>query len=413
MIALNLLSLNAADTSSLSNQLPGSAQSIISSSSTLQDFTAILTEMVGSAAPITLADATANPINSVSLLQNSALQSSTQLQNPCPLASDNVQAPAQLTNPSEPTSTGEDVLGGATSKDALGGISSLQQLLQEGPLNKQGAPQAPRKAQDPSQPNQTVIVAFVPVTMTIANSGVTGQKAIDGKDDVQQQKPIDAAANPTPVSPQVPVPPELQRAWADVKKFEFTVQNEPATQGVTPLEPQISQVDTQKDAIVTTDPLANIQLQQLPPRIVAIEKIVPDAKLPDKAKADIAKDSTDTPATAQTGHFAFIARGGDQIEQARPAQPVEIPQTPHLPVVRTVSMEVGDADSQVTVRIQERAGDISLQINAANEPLHQDLQSSVGSLVQTLKQEQVQVSNVDVSRKSPIEKVRRMKETNS
>ena len=76
-------------------------------------------------------------------------------------------------------------------------------------------------------------------------------------------------------------------------------------------------------------------------------------------------------------------------------------------------MEVGDADSQVTVRIQERAGDISLQISAANEPLHQDLQSSVGSLVQTLKQEQVQVSNVDVSKKSPIEKVRRMKETNS
>jgi hypothetical protein len=146
---------------------------------------------------------------------------------------------------------------------------------------------------------------------------------------------------------------------------------------------------------------------------LAIEKLVPDAKLPDKAKAEIAKESADAPSTVSTGHFSVFTKGTDQVEQARPAQPVEIPQTPHLPVVRTVAMEVGDADSQVTVRIQERAGDISLQINAANDPLHQELQSSVGTLVQTLKQEHVQLSTVDVSRKSPIEKVRRMKETNS
>jgi hypothetical protein len=400
LIALNLLSLNSADASSLSNQIPGSAQSIISSSSTLQDFTAILTEMVGPVSPIAVtADTantiTANPINSAPLLQNAA-----QLQNP--LVSGNAQTPVQLTNPSAPA---------ASYKDALDATSGLQQLPLRGQVNPQEAPQAPRKAQDPSQPNQAVIVPFVPVA--VANSVMTGQKVFTGKDDVQQQKPIDAAAGAPPVSPQWSVPPEVQRAWADVKKFEFTVKNEPAKPGAAPVQAQISQVDAQKEAIVTTDPIANIQLQQLPPRIVAIEKLVPDAKLPDKAKAEIAKDSTDTPTTVPTGHFTVTTNGADQIEQVRPAQPVEIPQTPHLPVVRTVAMEVGDADSQVTVRIQERAGDISLQISAANEPLHQDLQSSVGSLVQTLKQEQVQVSNVDVSKKSPIEKVRRMKETNS
>ena len=98
------------------------------------------------------------------------------------------------------------------------------------------------------------------------------------------------------------------------------------------------------------------------------------------------------------------------IEQARTAHQVEIPNVPRLQVVRTVAMEVGDADSQVTIRIQERGGDLTLQLNAGSEPLHQDLQSSLGSLVHALRQEQVQVSNVEVSRKSPIDKVRRMKE---
>ena len=111
-------------------------------------------------------------------------------------------------------------------------------------------------------------------------------------------------------------------------------------------------------------------------------------------------------------HFADMTRPVEHVEQVQAAHTVEMPHLPHLQVVRTISMEVGEADSQVTVRILERAGDISLQINAGNEPLHQELQSSLGSLVNALKQEQVQVSNVEVSRKSPIEKVRRMKEAN-
>src|SRR5262249_48605403 len=108
-----------------------------------------------------------------------------------------------------------------------------------------------------------------------------------------------------------------------------------------------------------------------------------------------------------------VSKHVDEIEQVHAAQPVEIPQTPHIQVVRTVAMELGDADSQVTVRIQERSGEISMQINAENEPLHHGLQSSVGYLVHALKQEQIQVSNVEVSRKSPIDKVRRMKGAHS
>ena len=82
-----------------------------------------------------------------------------------------------------------------------------------------------------------------------------------------------------------------------------------------------------------------------------------------------------------------------------------------MPVVRIVAMQVGEADSEVTVRIQERDGNLTLQLNADNDRLHQNLQSSVGSLAQALKLENVPVSGIEVSRKSLTDKVRRMKET--
>jgi hypothetical protein len=93
----------------------------------------------------------------------------------------------------------------------------------------------------------------------------------------------------------------------------------------------------------------------------------------------------------------------------RAAQPVETPQMPHLKVLRAVSMEVGEGDSQVVIRIQENSGDLSLQLNAGNEPLRRELQSSVSSLLNALRHEQVKVTNVEVTRKAPADRVRRMK----
>src|SRR5207248_2224857 len=133
-------------------------------------------------------------------------------------------------------------------------------------------------------------------------------------------------------------------------------------------------------------PIANLQLQQLPPRITAIEKLMPEAKSADRTKPSTDRELVDTSTTSPILHFGDVTKQIEQVEQIRAAHAVEIPQTPHLQVVRSVAMEVGDADSQVTVRIQERGGDISLQINAPNETMHQDLQSSVASLVHALKQ---------------------------
>ena len=72
----------------------------------------------------------------------------------------------------------------------------------------------------------------------------------------------------------------------------------------------------------------------------------------------------------------------------------------------------GKAGSEVSVRIQQRSsGEVTLQLNASSEKLQQNLQSSVASLAQALKLENVSVSGIKVSRKSPADKVRRMKET--
>lgn len=54
---------------------------------------------------------------------------------------------------------------------------------------------------------------------------------------------------------------------------------------------------------------------------------------------------------------------------------------------------------------------MNLHFGAGSDTLHHGLESSVDSLVNALRQEKIQVCNVDVSRKSPIEKVRRTKES--
>jgi hypothetical protein len=392
---------NASDSPSATKS-QGSAQSIASSASTAQDFSSLLMDMVG-AAPII-------SVSTVAIPQTAGL--------PNPLATD--PAGSVSTNPVDPAAVPQntglpDPLTAAQAQalnvpDA--NAQNIQQACGPDQLNAQGSadskkPQETKKTQDPSQPNQTLVLPFVPFVVAAQVTNQQGQ--INGTSETQQPEKAINSANSTAAPTQPPtVLPEIQRAWADVKKFEFTVQTASTSSAGTQAQPQ----GPQADAIMTTDPIANIQLQQLPPRITAIEKLMPELKSADRPKADAGRDSLDTSTTVPTLHFGDMTKSVEQIEQVRAAHIVEIPQMPHLQVVRTVSMEVGDADSQVTVRIQERSGDISLQINAANEPLHQDLQSSVGSLVQALKQDQVQVSNVDFSRKSPIDKVRRMKEAN-
>jgi hypothetical protein len=267
----------------------------------------------------------------------------------------------------------------------------------------------PQKAPEAQKPELSgLITASVPFVPLVADSSLqVAPAATETHIKVHDDVPEPAVARPIP--PQI-VQPELERAFADVKKFEFTVQ--PAPMAAATLQEKNAPapaIDPAKEALVATDPLVTVQQQQLPPKIVAIQKVVAEARSSDRAKANSSSTSDATVQTSTT-QSADLIRPAERVDQAVPANPIEIPNLPHLPVVRTVAMEVGDPGSQVTVHIQERGGDVAMQLNTASDTLHQDLQSSIGSLVQSLKQEQVQVSNVEVTRKSPVEKVRRMKE---
>ena len=460
MIELNATTQNPFDILSLIATTGTPAEATNSSSPMTQGFGAILTEMIGSvpavptpsasALTVSVSGASTNssapnaadlsailsattgsaPVSAESTNLSAAIAQSVNLQQSrtiTPLtAPDPVQllpAATQAVLPQAATPGAvQTVVPPPASDNCANGLNDQQsQELPLSALQSQKSAESPepqkadksQKTQDPqaTQPNPMLFVPFVPV---VAPSVMIDQKPIVTQElqTQQPQKSIDPAAVTVPVSTPVGVPPEMQRAWADLKKFELTVQNEAARPVRSNAQSQLAPAEAAKQAIVTTDPLANIQLQQLPPRINAIEKLVPEMTLPDRAKPETAHESTNVSTATPTMPFSDEARGVEVVEQVRAAHQVEIPQIPHVQVVRTVSMEVGDAGSQVTVRIQERAGDISMQISTANEPLHQDLQSSVGSLVQALKQGQVQVSNVDVSRKSPIDKVRRMKEAN-
>jgi hypothetical protein len=191
-----------------------------------------------------------------------------------------------------------------------------------------------------------------------------------------------------------------------------TVQPEVSTTSTVPAgqKESILQDQPSKMAFVTTDPVKNLTQQQLPPRIMPVLKVVPEAKQSDRSKPSAASGSA-LIATAPAGHPNDLVRPVEYVDQAPAAHTIEIPNIPHLPVVRIVSMQVGEADSEITIRIQQREGNLTLQLNANNDQLHQNLQSSVGSLAQALKLENVPVSGIEVSRKPLTDKVRRMKET--
>jgi hypothetical protein len=206
--------------------------------------------------------------------------------------------------------------------------------------------------------------------------------------------------------------PELDCVCADLRRFELTVEPEVSTPSALPAGQQVSVTQDQplKMAFITTDPVKNLTQQQVPARIVPILKVVPEAKAADRNKSSAAT-GYDLIALAPTGHPIDLVRQLEHVDPPPAAHTIEIPNIPHLPVVRIVSMQVGESDSEVTVRIQQREGNVTLQLNSDNDRLHQALQYSVGSLAQALKLQNVPVTGIEVSRKSLPHRVRRMKET--
>lgn len=296
-------------------------------------------------------------------------------------------------------------------------VASREQPLamppESGPTKADVTPAAPHavtatRAPQPEPEQQTVSEAkqnlTVPLEQLVATASV---KTCASKPD---ETPTAPEAVTAPSAPE-PQPAQIVR---DVKNPESAVPaqrpKESAVEQHVQPETEPATMEPPRAAPVTTDAITNVQQQLLPLRIIAVQKVVSESKPTEKNKQGAAPSPGDPNATTPASQVSDLIRPVDRMERPVAAHPVEIPNIPHIPVVRTVSMEVGDSDSQVTIRIQERGGDIALQLSAGCDALRRDLQSSAGSLEQALRQDHVQVSTIEVSRKSPIDKVRRMKE---
>jgi hypothetical protein len=208
----------------------------------------------------------------------------------------------------------------------------------------------------------------------------------------------------------------------DLKKIEITIRQEVVKEALKQAvvvereaprpEGELQIPERLKQSVITTDQIASLNETPLLPRAIPLARVLAEVKAPDRSKgaARLATTTSDATVACSASQFADSGRTADPVEQVRPAQPVEIPDMPKLQTVRTVAMEVGEAGSQVVIRIEERGGSVNLHFGTGNETLHRSIASSVELLVRALKQEKIEISNVEVFRKSPIDKVRRTKE---
>ena len=90
-----------------------------------------------------------------------------------------------------------------------------------------------------------------------------------------------------------------------------------------------------------------------------------------------------------------------EIAKPEPVQQIRsfVEPPPPPPVARQVSMDVGDADSQVRIVIRERNGELDIRFDAATERLRRDLETAAPLLVSGLEREsRMHVADLDFTR---------------
>jgi hypothetical protein len=147
----------------------------------------------------------------------------------------------------------------------------------------------------------------------------------------------------------------------DVRKFEFKTELE---------------ISTVQPKLIRIAPLPGI-LQPF---------IKPTAVQPRTAKAfsnpGESMASAATPVLERKADAPLIA-APEAVERVR----VVIDPPPPPPVARTVSMDIGDAESQVRVVLRERGGQLAVQFGAATERLRDELQNAAPGLLHELRRD--------------------------
>ena len=115
---------------------------------------------------------------------------------------------------------------------------------------------------------------------------------------------------------------------------------------------------------------------------------------PDKGSADVI-DSTAAASLVFGGkHESPLIKAPEAVQRVQVA--IEPPPPPA--VVRQISMDIGDPDSQVRVVIRERNGDLAVQMGAATERLRENLQNAAPLLMNELRRDNPHTVSLDFSR---------------
>jgi hypothetical protein len=123
-----------------------------------------------------------------------------------------------------------------------------------------------------------------------------------------------------------------------------------------------------------------------------------DASKDHRGTDGLLPDQPIAPAVAPAPEERFVVEMSE-VAPAEKTPSAEQPWTPLPQIARRVAIEIGDDERGHNVRItlHERSGDISIKFDTGTEALRSELQSSAGTLIETLRRENVSILNLDFS----------------
>ena len=215
----------------------------------------------------------------------------------------------------------------------------------------------------PSSARNVSVLLPVPVSATNSDKLPT----------MQQETPLPGmeiqTLTSTPTMEQ-PVPESLRLKDFDVTRFEYKIETEPDQTDV-PFRQSLE-----------------LQAELMQRNSLTVREFKPVKSSPDN---DVL--SRDAASPQQTLTSPATIGKPDAVQKIQLV--FEPPPAP--PTVRKVSMDIGDADSQVRVVIHDRNGNLNVQFGAANERLRQELQTSGPLLMRELERDNPMPVRLDFS----------------
>jgi hypothetical protein len=158
-----------------------------------------------------------------------------------------------------------------------------------------------------------------------------------------------------------PSKPVLNLKDFDVRRFEFKTELEMAT-----VQPKLI-------------------------RVVPLPGVLAPQPKPAKDSPGGSNALVTTPSVLDRPPDAPLIAAPEAVERVR----VVIEPPPPPPVARLVSMDIGDAESEVRIIIRERNGELSVQFGAATERMRENLENAAPLLMQELRKDNPHAVSLD------------------